>query len=142
MANNKELNIDSFVESLKIDIDNEKPKTCFDIIKVEKEDMLIARKKGVSFEVLAKYLSKKYKIKIAVATIKKYLSSPKEKKLDIESFDLDAKEKLFFSVVKSLNADGVPISKLINFLSALSKPIVKEENNAVQKTNPTELKTY
>jgi uncharacterized membrane protein len=143
MANNNELSLDSFVESLKIDNQNDKPKTCFDIVKIEKEAMVASRKKGVSYEVLAKYIAKKYKVKITVATLKKYLSNPKDKKLNIESYDLEAKEKLFFAVVKSLNADGVPISKLINFLSALNKPIVKEEVNTDQKTNNfTELKTY
>lgn len=143
MANNNELSLDSFVESLKIDNQNDKPKTCFDIVKIEKEAMLASRKKGVSYEVLAKYIAKKYKVKITVATLKKYLSNPKDKKLNIESYDLEAKEKLFFTIIKSLYVDGIPISKMVNTINALHKPIVKEEVNVDQKTNTyTELKTY
>lgn len=144
MASNSELSIDSFVESLNIDIDNGKPKTCFDIINLEKKDMLEARKKGVSFEVLAKYIGKKYKIKISVATIKKYLSSPKVQKINISNLDLQARQNLFIEVSKSLHGDGVATTKLFNLLKDYCPPSITEETKSINNfsSNPTERKTY
>lgn len=142
---NSELSFESFVVNEGIEKQEKiKSNSYFDIVNSEKDTLLLQRKNGFSFEVLAKYLFKKYKIKITVATLKKYLASPKVQKINIENYDLQTKQNIFIEVSKSLHSDGVPTTKLFNILKEYCPPPKTEEIKPINNisSNPTELKTY
>jgi hypothetical protein len=135
-----------FVESLNIEKKKKtKSNTYLEIVNKEKDMLLEQRKKGVSYEVMVKYLLKHHKIKITVSTLKQYLASPISlEKIKLENYDLQTRQNLFIEVSKSLHSDGVPTTKLFNILKEYCPPPKTEEIKPINNisSNPTELKTY